>query len=94
MCYYYYAIISTNGVRVDDEVEVGCILAQKAYSCIVQLCSIRSCWTSTIYAVCEEGMAPREDIERPSTHLEGVFLGVPLRVFHVAISVDVERCHV
>ena len=79
-------------MNVDNKVEVGCILAQKG----IKLYSIGSCWTSTIYAVCEEGMAPQEgsNIEWPSAHREGLFPGVPLRVFQVAMGVDVKHCHV
>ena len=79
-------------MNVDDEVEVGRILAQKC----IKLYSIASCWTFTIYAVCEERMVPRErsSIERMSAHQEGLFPGVPLRVFQVTMAVDVKRCHV
>ena len=66
-------------MNVNDEVEVGCILAQKD----IQLYSIGSFRTSTIYAVCEEGMAPREgsNIEWQSAHLDELFPASPSMSF-------------
>ena len=83
-------------MNVDNEVDVGRFLAQiviQLYSYHILNRGIGSCWTSILYAVCEEGMAPRERGPTAECVSEEALPRIPLHVFQVAMCVDVKRCH-